>query len=216
MCYIITNKKNKVKGVWISKNKDIANKLKNQGYESYYYLSLRGIYYTLRAKYFFVNESSDEINYWLSGGSKKIILWHGLPLKKTRFDTLKGKYGYFSKLKGIKRIIYNLLIPWANEKKELIITTSPFFKKIFSSAFRVKENKIIITGYPRNDIFFREIENFDSGDDRFLFQKIKNLHQKGKKVIFWILAALTITIHRIYKIQTRKKINTKLANLKIN
>jgi len=182
--YIADNKKNKVKAIWISKKKNIVKELKKRGYEAYYNKSFKGIYYVLRAKYFFVDTSSYEINYWLSGGSKKIVIWHASPFKKIGLDASKGKYAQYFQLTGFKKLIYKLLIPWGSEKTEFFITTSSFFQKLFAKHGQLK--RFPITGFPRNDIYFDKIKNFDLGINQSLFQQIKDLHNKGKKIIFYL------------------------------
>ncbi len=184
--YIANNKKDKVKAVWISQSKNLAKQLKKEDYNAYSNTSLKGIYYTLRAKYFFVNENSSDINFWLSGGTKKIALYHAMPFKKVGYDTKKGKHSHFLHLKGIKKNIFRLLAPWTFEKKDFIIATSPIFQKIMASSFCTDENKVIITGSPRNDIFFNEIKNSELGNDKSIFWQIKNFKTKGKKIIFYL------------------------------
>lgn len=184
--HVANNKKDKVKAVWISQNKKLAKHLKKEGYNGYWNRSFRGVYYTLRAKNFFVNENSSDINFWLSGGAKKIALYHAMPFKKVGYDAKKGKYSDFLEPKGIKKIILKLLIPWGFEKKDFIIATSPIFQKIMASAFRVDENKVIITGSPRNDVFFNEIKNSDLGNDKSVFQRIRNFKSQGKKIVFYL------------------------------
>ncbi|MBU4274827.1 CDP-glycerol glycerophosphotransferase family protein [Patescibacteria group bacterium] len=184
--YVANNEKDKVKAVWISRSKNVAKQLREEGYKAYLDNSFWGIYYALRSKYYFLNENSADINFWLSGGTKKIILYHAMPFKKVGYDATKGKYSSFLEPKGIKKIILRLLIPWGFERKDFVIATSPLFQKIMASAFRVNEDKVIITGSPRNDIFFNEIKNSDLGDDKSIIQQIKDLKDKGKKIIFYL------------------------------
>lgn len=184
--HIANNKKDKVKAIWVSRSKNIAKDLIKEGYKAYWNKSFGGVYYALRAKYFFLNENSSDINFWFSGGTKKIILFHAVPFKKTGYDAKKGKYGDFLDTKGIKKIILKLLVPWGFERKDFVIATSPLFQKIMASAFRIDENKVIITGSPRNDIFFIEIKNSDLGNDKSIFQRVRYLKGKGKKIIFYL------------------------------
>jgi len=114
------NKRDEIKTVWISKEEDVRRKLRKMGYNAQSRQSFKGIYYVLKAKYFFVNQNSHEISYWLSGGSKKIILWHGLPFKKISYDAKKGRFGYFSNL--------NLLLGDLREKI-LLLPLRLFFRK---------------------------------------------------------------------------------------
>jgi len=182
--YIVNNRKDKIKAIWISKNKSISKELNKKGYDAYYNKSLKGIYYVLKAKYFFVDSSSYEINYWLSGGARKIMLWHGSPFKKIGGDAAKGKYSYFSHLRGIKKLILRLLTPWGSEKKDFIVVTSRFFQKLFTRL----RYKVFITGYPRNDIFFNQFKNTDLDINTISLQKIKDFKKMGRnhKIICYL------------------------------
>lgn len=184
--YIANNRKDEIKAIWISKNRTVIKKLRKKGYNAYHNCSLRGIYYALRAYYFITDGYSFAINYWLSGGAKKINLWHGSPIKKIGFDMTKGKGSEFHKSKGVKKLMYYLLVPWVFEKQGRIITTSPLYQKIFISAFKINRNKIAITGYPRNDIFFNKFDNFDLGMDYQIFRKIKKFKKDNNKLIIYL------------------------------
>lgn len=181
--YVANNKKNKVRAIWISKRKDVVRALKERGYKAYSKWSLKGIYYALRAKYFITDAYSSGINYWLSGRAKKISLWHGIPLKKIGLDTTKGKESKYFQSKGIKRFIHKLIVPWFFEKQYFIVTSS-FFQKMFSSIFQVNKDKVVVAGYPRNDIFFTSFENSDLGLS--VLPKINDLKKTGKKLIFYL------------------------------
>lgn len=184
--YIANNKKNILRAIWISKDKDIVKKLREKGYEAYCNLSLKGIYYPLRAKYFIIDVHSSAINYWLSGGAEKINLWHGMPLKKIAFDAVKGEGSDFYKSRGIKKFIYKIIIPWWFEKYDIVITTSEFFQKIFTSAFKINKNEVIIAGQPRDDIFFTKFRDSNFGLDKEIIQKIENLKNENAKLIFYL------------------------------
>ena len=56
------------------------------GYESYYYHSVKGIWLALRAKVYFFDNYSKDINFWQSGGAVKINLWHGIGNKRINYD----------------------------------------------------------------------------------------------------------------------------------
>ena len=81
------------------------------------------------------------INYELctSSAQEFLQLWHGSPLKKLNPDD-KLHYGkYYS----------------------YIITASSLFSKEMKTSFDVEEDKLVITGYPRNDYLFDNTERID-------------------------------------------------------
>lgn len=181
------NKKidNQPKVIWISKNKNIVKKLKEKNYQSYHYRSLKGIYYLLKAKYFITDTSSFALNYWLSGRAKIINLWHGIPLKKIGYDAKKGKGSKCYNSKGIIKLVYKFTTPWLFEKYYKIITTSVQLEDIFTSAFKANKKNIVITGYPRNDIFFNWIKDCDLGTNKSILNVIKKYKERNK-IIFYL------------------------------
>lgn len=165
--------------VWITKNKENVKKLKSKKYKAYYYLSTRGIYYTLRAKYFIFDNDLNDINYWISGRSKKINLWHGIALKKIKDHNKKGEFSLQNK-NLFTKLILKFSAPWIFSKPDLVLSTSSAYQKIFSSAFNIKPSRAPITGYPRNDIFYKNIEGADIGSNASIKKTIK-INKENKK-----------------------------------
>ena len=185
--YTANNHKDKIKAVWLSKKKEIIKDLRKKGYNAHGTYSLLGIYHTLRAKYFIFDTYLSDIIYWTSNGSKKINLWHGIVFKKIEFDVKKGKLGQIYQSNGLKRLIYEFFLPWIFKKPDFLTATSGLTQKIFASAFKTNKNKTFITGYPRNDILFKKIENFELGFDTAMLQKIKALKaEEQTKIIFYL------------------------------
>jgi CDP-glycerol glycerophosphotransferase (TagB/SpsB family) len=142
-----------ITAVWITKNREIAKELKKKGLKAYYLYSVMGICYSVIAKVYVFDNYTKDICFSLSGGSVKINLWHGIPLKKIQNDNI------FDKVRKPQTLL--LKIRWAlrrltDEKpNHYILTTSNNLIQIFSSAFRTQ--KILNCGYPRNDILLSEL-----------------------------------------------------------
>jgi len=140
-----------IRGIWITKDKIILKKLQNEGFEVYLAYSMKAIYYSMRAKVLFVTQAiSGDLHYFnIHPSIYKVQLWHGAPLKKILHDShfAQTKLKYQSRRKMI-----NILFPFYEEKYNLLTACSEEDKKSFSSAFLIKEEKIKILGYPRNDI----------------------------------------------------------------
>jgi len=140
------NAENKeIRPIWISKNKEIISQLKNKGYEAYYAHSMKGIWFSLRGKVYFFDNYSKDISFWLSGGAKKINMWHGIPLKKIQHDNI---FDSFRHPKNWKEKIKNYPRNISDEKpSHYILTTSQLLEPIFSSAFQTEH--VLVCGYPR-------------------------------------------------------------------
>ncbi len=153
--YICQNEK-AVRPVWITRRKELADYLTANGCEAYTASSLKGIWYCLRAKYYLYDNYSKDISFWLSGGSVKLNLWHGIPLKKiqrdNRFDKVRHPQNRWQAFKSFPRRLSD------EKKSHYVLTTSEFMRPIFESAFGTKH--VLTTGYPRIDSFAgNEIRN---------------------------------------------------------
>lgn len=173
-----------IRPVWISHNKDIVDFLNKNGYEAYYYHSLKGIFFALRGKVYLFDNYSKDINFWQSGGALKINMWHGIPLKKIQADNIFDKFRHprnlFEKFKNFPR---NL----SDEKPHhYVLATSEFLKSIFSSAFRT--NNVLVPGYPRNDILVSQsITNLLSEEEKrqvYAIKKFTNKEPINKMVLY--------------------------------
>lgn len=177
--YMSQHKKEKgIRPIWISHNKEIIRFLNENGYESYYYHSLKGIWYALRGKVYLFDNYSKDINFWQSGGAVKINMWHGIPLKKIQHDNIFDKFrhpeNFFEKIKNYPRNI-------SDEKpNHYVLTTSDYLIPIFSSAF-VTDN-VLVSGYPRNDTLISEdIKNIYTDTEKKTLNHIKELLKKNDR-----------------------------------
>ena len=141
-----------IRAIWLSKNINVINKLRKEGYEAYKTYSFSGFLYSMKASCVIVSTGLNDVNQFAIARSKKVQLWHGTPLKKIGYDNT-----YFSSLLGktskFKIAILKLFF-FLSDSYDLIVATSSESKKKMISAFRVDESKVIVTGYPRNDAIY--------------------------------------------------------------
>lgn len=167
-----------IRPIWISHDKGIVEFLNQNGYETYYYHSLKGIWYCLRGKMYFFDNYSKDISFWLSGGAVKFNMWHGIPLKKVqadnRFDKVRHPKNRWERFKSFPRRL-------SDEKpSHYVLTTSEFMKPIFESAFQTK--KVSTAGYPRIDGFAHDgIQNLYTDVERKALDKIQALLRQDAK-----------------------------------
>lgn len=178
--YLYMNSEHKeIRSVWISHNRDVVNFLTENGYEAYYYHSLKGIWIALRAKVYIFDNYSKDINFWQSGGALKINLWHGSGNKQINhdnpFDKVRHPKNLYEKWKYFPRTI-------SDEKpSHYILATSDPLAKIFASAFRVDMSHVIVAGYPRNDAmisFANESDRENNCFNKALTKKEKDIQEK--------------------------------------
>ena len=148
--YEYSKKKRQDHCFWITKNKDLLEKIDG----GVYCYSIRGIYLQLTASKFILCQDKDDFYRPLLTGRAKIIqLWHGAPMKKIGNDAYRvNKNRNIQKLRNLKRITSAFLMPWKKENYHLMTASSDYDRKIFTQAFNIENDNIQVTGYPRNDI----------------------------------------------------------------
>ncbi len=166
-----------IRAIWISENKKIVKFLQDKGFEAYCQRSLKGIFYALRGKFYIFHSHLFDINFSTGGGTTKVNLWHGAPIKRIRFSTTqKGKIApnFVPSLKN------KILYPYFYIDSDYILSTSKRVSCYFSEAFRVQPKQCMEFGYPRNEILsYSEdnimdfIEKYEPTETKALLQKIK-------------------------------------------
>lgn len=175
------NAENQVRAIWISKNKFLVRRLQQEGFEAYYEYSLKAVWYCARAKVAVVTHRgnrrlSDLPFYLLSKKTAIIQLWHGVGLKKTAFDdkTFSFQHDESSLMWVIKAYVKKILFPYLDyvNHPKLVLALAENTQKIFSNAFRVPLDSVVITGYPRNDVLLRNECVSREGSNNERIQKI--------------------------------------------
>lgn len=195
----------KVKLVWITKNKEVLKKLKNEN-EVYLNNSLKGFWYKLRAGVvFYTNGMQDFGEIDLSNGSYRIALWHGMPLKRIYFASnkiIKQSNKFIKALRIIKNKLY------FRAERNLTIATSEECKEKLNECFSFcKNNEFIISGQPRNDILVSKDIKFSLNE----VIKVKNYSNNFSKIITYMPTYRSI---KNLKEEQVKRIESLLKNKK--
>ncbi len=146
--WISANRKPGIRAVWITRNLELAEELRDLGGDAASLYSVRGIWLCLRAGTYIFTHTVDDICLWLSGRAFRVNLWHGVPLKKINFD---NRFDRYRNARGLKR-----LANWPHRLKRLvkphrIVVSSDSQVPVFSGAFRIDPERVLPLGYPRND-----------------------------------------------------------------
>jgi CDP-glycerol glycerophosphotransferase (TagB/SpsB family) len=174
-----------IHSIWISHNRNVVKFLNQNGYEAYYYHSIKGIVYCLRAGVYIYDNYSKDINFWQSGGAVKVNLWHGTATKKIQkdnvFDYYRNPRNRLEWFKGIPRRI-------SDEKKtDYILATSKNMAPILAGAFGTDMNHVLTVGHPRNDVLLGDkIKDIYTSDESECISKLKVLKEQNKKLIFYV------------------------------
>ena len=150
----VANERPSIRPVWISRDRETVDSLTANGYEAYHSRSPSALYHLTRASHVFYMNKKDDVGFWgLTGGATTVQLWHGNPLKDGT------------------RMPWHLATPRRADRVLLTSSEKPaelFFERPFTTDDwdEFVDSQALPCGYPRNDIFFREVPDFDIGIDR--------------------------------------------------
>ncbi len=162
------------------KSYELKQKLERNGINTIYAYSLEAIKILRKARAVFVTHGYiDVLPIKFSSRTIFVQTWHGADIKILNSSPYFNKYIY-SKWTKIFRLklrnheLYDYVLNPSGEKKPL---------QILSNAFKYPIERIITTGYPRNDIFFSK--------DPYLSQKLKKKYGISNSIKTIVLYAPT-------------------------
>lgn len=144
--YMINDKRfSEYKFVWALKD----NKIKIDGAVVIKYGRIKYLYYLSKSKYWIVN---CKLPKYVVKKKNQIYIqtWHGTPLKRLAHDINIGNDAVFYR-SCMNREQMLETYDYDSRKYNYFISPNKFSTKKFISAFRISKDKIIETGYPRND-----------------------------------------------------------------
>ena len=164
---------------WFCDDNEQIKTIKSYGYKNVFKRhSIKGIYYSLRCKYWLHNYTTGELPRWSLHFATIINLWHGASgIKKCGID-----YGAIKKFnKNFIYKIYNFL----NFKDSFYIINSKYEAECRKQAFNITDKPIVYLGSPRLDILYKDIPDAEifSEED---FKNIKRFNEQGKKVFIYM------------------------------
>jgi len=178
-----------VQTAWISSNRKLLKLLKLNGLRAYHPFSFQGIGCTLRARVYFFTYRSSDINFATSGGAVKVNLWHGIPLKKIEHDRYDRRVTRAARLRHmLERVVWAIRNPEDTEKYHYVLTSSRFVVDRHASAFRLKPEQIITTGFPRTDILFSHENgaNMMGEEEQAIKKKFESAKQNGYRILVYL------------------------------
>jgi len=140
--------------VWLTQYDEIEQLLANHGYKTYKTDSLKAKLCLLRAKYAVTDVDFNNRQWRYLYSATTIQLWHGYPLKE---------------------------LPEQNEGKLCeriqVFDYACVNNRVEEAELRTHKNidQVYYTGYPRNDLFFREIQDSEIGVDPVTQEKLKRI-----------------------------------------
>jgi len=174
-----------IRPIWLAKNSKVIKLLQEKGYEAYKSYSFKGFKYSMRASCVVVSCQLSDVNRFAICGAKKIQLWHGTPLKKILHDNIVTGLESYKRKSPIKRFLltlYRKALKFTGIHYDLLIATSREAREKLSSAFKIPENRIPITGYPRNDILLNA--DWLRSDENCFFKELRRQMAVSKVIAY--------------------------------
>lgn len=168
----------KLRLVWISTDKTTVEYVRKLGLDAYYIKSVKGIYYALRAKYWFVNSYTSDIMFCLAGGATVVNLWHGVPMKCIEFGITQGEL----KKRYVDKDFWDVFFhPAPFRRPDYVGSTTPFFDNVFSKSFRVSKDRCIHIGCPRDLMLNEPIDAVAKFAAKYETQNVKDIISRLKQ-----------------------------------
>lgn len=141
------------------------------------YFSIPYFFYLARSKYWVVN---CKLPMYITKKKNQIYLqtWHGTPLKKLAHDIDVSEDTTFYRSGMTKEQMFETYDEDV-KKYNYMISPNSFTTKVFQTAFQINRERLIETGYPRNDI----LSNASNEEIEYLKDKYHIPHDK--KVILY-------------------------------
>lgn len=151
---------NNIVHVWLTRNNKVYNHLTKLGYNCYKTNSFIGIFFSLKAKKIIISCAKSDVNRFFINGAKIFHLWHGAPMKKIGQDEnikskIRKQYNRELDNNFFWRFLPKYIFTFFDEYNvDYLVSTSKQFSSHLQSAFDLSPDRILLTGYPRNDKYF--------------------------------------------------------------
>ena len=189
-CYFELTKLDNVEVNLVVNDKKLYNILKEKNINVVKKWSFKSLYLHVTSKYHIIDQDHKGLLGYFSVNSVRIMLWHGVPLKKIwklELKDKKNKLAYLieklnQKLRAICKgycsigswYVYNLVTPSKYDWDEI------FSKCIFSHLV-----KPIFCKYPRVNYMLGNVDNVLLDEEEQYLQEIEKYKKENKKILFY-------------------------------
>lgn len=152
--------------IWITSSHDLVAEMKAKGFPVYHKYSIKGLYYSLVAGVYVSTVNSNHINYFTSGGSFKVYLWHGIALKSMTESKSTPADG---------SLLSRICMPYAYEKIDFFLSTTPMIDDQFIRTFHLSPEVLYHGMYPRCSFMLspkKELVDYIKSNETPLMNKI--------------------------------------------
>lgn len=193
--YLRVIEEKKFKAYWVAHDQETYALLKSKNMPVLK-LNYKIFLTAIKARIFITTHNYQDVFFVKNKKTCVINLWHGTPLKKMGFDSkVDSKRLYFKEKFGINEY----------KKIDYLCVSSRQTIPAFQSSFKISENKLLLTGLPRNDILQKACT--DPIYDKNIKEKVKAmLNIKGEKIALYAPTFRDYYISRIDLIKNLKEI----------
>lgn len=169
--FLEAQKDTDIRAVWIAHDHRLTSILSNHGLDVYYENSFMGIITAMRAEVTFLDSHFDIHNWRTATGSTVVQLWHGKGFKK------------IAKATHVKKL-NSWFHPYVDATYDYVVASSSYTAEMMKDSFRVKDEQMLITGLPRDDVLFRDVPGADV-DVHPELRRIVDSTQQSEKLILY-------------------------------
>lgn len=170
--FLYSSRQAHVRAIWISQNESLVSSLREEGYEAYLYQSFTGKFFILRSGYVFLTHGWNLRPY--SGNSTIVQLWHGNMVKKMGNDNKSNS--------PFRNLYYRI---FGRDWDYFVVTSSSYPARHAQSAYGLKKEELLVAGYPRTDVFLRDVPDAMVGINPDIRKAFKAARVEGPLLCFF-------------------------------
>ncbi len=183
--YVVTQGDSKIEPVWISSDAKVIGSLRRRNFTVYRPWSPQGIAACLTAGIYVFDGLTKDVNFWLSRGARKVLLRHGIGIKKVERAIEHPEHRLYQLFHGSlpQKMLWSYLLPWHRVRPDLMIAASPAHLHQGREFYGVNADRIVITGFPRNDHLLRATNNDIPGPEQRI---LADLSRRGLPAFLYL------------------------------
>ena len=151
--HVTAHESDAIEAIWISSNANILTELRGRGFRAFHPWSFAGVHACLTAGVYAFDGLTKDINHWLSRGARRVLLRHGVGMKKIERAIEQPGHRLYQLFHGnlAQRTLWSYLLPWHLVRPDMLIATSPLHAAQGQEYYGVGPDRMAITGFPRVD-----------------------------------------------------------------
>ena len=178
--YAAKRKEAGIEIIWISSNRDIVHSLRGRGFKAFHPWSIAGIRTCLTSGIYVYDGLTKDINHWLSRGARRVLLRHGVGIKKVERAIEQPGHRLYQLFHGtaIQKLFWGYLLPWHLVRPDMTIATSPDHAVQGQTYYDITAERVAITGFPRVDRLLTPGDAPEGSKEREVIETINALDNR--------------------------------------